>query len=67
MNLFQDGGFLAYINDCDRQDKINKAINLFQTQYNIEDEWDQNIVLAQCGLDDLTNEEAQIILRGLGR
>ncbi len=64
---FTNGGFLAYINDCERQEKIQKAINMFSTQYNVEDEWDQEIVLNECGLNDLTNEEAQVILRGLGR
>lgn len=64
---FTNGGFLAYINDCERQEKIQKAINMFSTRYNVEDEWDQEIVLNECGLNDLTNEEAQVILRGLGR
>lgn len=64
---FTNGGFLAYINDCERQENIQKAINMFSTQYNIEDEWDQEVVLNECGLDDLTNEEAQVILRGIGR
>ena len=64
---FTNGGFLAYINDCERQEKIQKAINMFSTQYNVEDDWDQEVVLNECGLNDLTNEEAQVILRGLGR
>ena len=64
---FSNGGLLAYINDCERQENIQKAINMFSTQYNIEDEWDQEVVLNACGLDDLTNEEAQAILRGIGR
>ena len=64
---FTNGGFLAYINDCERQENIQKAINMFSTQYNVEDDWDQEVVLNECGLNDLTNEEAQVILRGLGR
>lgn len=64
---FTNGGFLAYINDCERQENIQKAINMFATEYNVEDEWDQEIVLAKCHLDDLTNEEGQAILRALGK
>ena len=64
---FTNGGFLAFVVDCDRQEKIQKAIGMFSTGYNVEDEWDQEVVLTACGLNDLTNEEAQVILRGLGR
>ena len=64
---FSNPAFLAYIADCERQESINKAINMFSTQYNVEDDWDREYVLCECGLDDLTNEEAQVILRGIGR
>ena len=64
---FTNGGLLAYINECERQESINKAITMFSTQYNVEDDWDRDYVLNECGLNDLTNEEAQVILRGLGR
>ena len=64
---FTNGGFLAYINDCERQENIQKAITMFSTQYNVEDDWDRDYVLNECGFNDLTNEEAQAILRGLGR
>jgi hypothetical protein len=64
---FTNGGFLAYINDCERQENIQKAINMFATGYNVEDEWDQEVVLAKCHLEDLTNEEGQAILRALGK
>jgi hypothetical protein len=64
---FTNGGFLAYINDCERQENIQKAINMFATGYNVEDEWDQEVVLAKCHLEDLTNEEGQAILKALGK
>ena len=64
---FNNPAFLAYVADCERQENIKKAINMFSTRYNVEDEWDQEVVLNECGLNDITNEEAQAILRGLGR
>lgn len=64
---FTNGEFLAYINDLDRQEKISKAIAMFSTSYNVDDDWDRDTVINECGLNDLTNEEAQAILRGIGR
>ena len=65
---FSDGGFLGYINECERNDKIEKAIEMFSSPtFDVEDDWDRQYVLNACDLNDITNEEAQAILKGLGR
>lgn len=64
---FDNPAFLAYVDHCERQENIQRAIGMFSTQYNVEDDWDRDHVLNACGLNDLTNEEAQAILRGIGR
>ena len=64
---FTNGGFLAYVNDCDRQERIGKAVAMFSSGYNVEDEWDQEVVLNACGLNDITNEEAKVVLKRLGK
>lgn len=65
---FSDGGFLGYINECDRNAKIEKAIEMFSSPtFDVEDDWDKQYVLNACDLNDITNEEAQAILRGLGQ
>ena len=64
---FDNPAFLAYVVDCERKESINKAITMFSTQYNVDDDWDRDYVLCECGLCDLTNEEAQAILQGIGR
>lgn len=65
---FTNGGFLAYVNDCDRQEKISKLIAMFESgMYDIEDDWDRDIATNACGLNDITNEEAKVVLKRLGK